>query len=49
MNGLSVVMQKEISKDFGYCDWINEIPNNVEISNLTLTGLKSIILHKSQL
>ena len=45
VNGLSVVMQKEISKDFGYCDWINEIPNNVEISNLTITGLKSIILH----
>ena len=45
VNGLSVVIQKEISKDFGYCDWTNEIPKNIEISNLTIDGLKSIILH----
>jgi DNA-binding MarR family transcriptional regulator len=45
INGLSVAMQKEISKDFGYCDWINEIPQNLEISNLSIDGLKSIILH----
>ena len=45
INALSVALQKEISKDFGYCDWVDEVPNNIEISNLSLDGLKSIILH----
>ncbi len=45
INGLSIVMQKALSKDFGYCDWIDEIPQNLEISNLSIDGLKSIILH----
>ena len=45
INALSVALQKEISKDFGYCDWIDEVPKNIEISNLSLDGLKSIILH----
>jgi len=45
INALSVALQKEISKDFGYCDWVDEVPKNIEISNLSLDGLKSIILH----
>ena len=45
INALSVALQKEISKDFGYCDWVDEVPKNIEISNLSLEGLKSIILH----
>ena len=45
INALSVALQKEISKDFGYCDWVDQVPNNIEISNLSLEGLKSIILH----
>ena len=45
INDLGVALQKEISKDFGYCDWIDEVPKNIEISNLSLDGLKSIILH----
>ena len=45
INDLSVALQKEISKDFGYCDWVDEVPKNIEISNLSLDGLKSIILH----
>ena len=45
INDLSVALQKDISKDFGYCDWVDEVPNNIEISNLSLDGLKSIILH----
>ena len=44
-NALSVALQKEMSKDFGYCDWVDEVPKNIEISNLSLDGLKSIILH----
>ena len=45
INDLSVALQKDISKDFGYCDWVDEVPKNIEISNLSLDGLKSIILH----
>ena len=45
INTLSVALQKEISRDFGYCDWVDEVPKNIEISNLSIEGLKSIILH----
>ena len=45
INALSVALQREISKDFGYCDWVDQVPKNIEISNLSLEGLKSIILH----
>ena len=45
INGLSLTLQKDISQDFGYCEWIDEIPQNLEISNLSVDGLKSIILH----
>ena len=45
INDLSVALQKDISKDFGHCDWVDEVPKNIEISNLSLDGLKSIILH----
>lgn len=45
INGLSFSLQKEIAKDFGYCNWIDEIPRNIEISNLSSNGLKAIIRH----
>ena len=45
INSLSVPLQKEISRDFGYCEWINETPENIDISNLSIDGVKSIIMY----
>ena len=45
INNLNSTTQRALARDFGYCEWIDEFPNNVEISNITTEGLISIIDH----
>lgn len=42
---LSISMQKQLARDFGYCDWVTDTPRNIEVSNVSTVGLKSIITH----
>ncbi len=45
VNTLSMPIQRALARDFGYCEWIDELPNNIEISNISTEGLMSIITH----
>ena len=42
---ISTSLQKDLARDFGYCNWVINPPNNIEISNLSTNGLISIITH----
>ena len=42
---ISTSLQKELSRDFGYCNWVINPPKNIEISNVSTNGLISIITY----
>ena len=42
---ISTSLQKELSRDFGYCNWVTNPPKNIEISNVSTNGLISIITY----
>ena len=37
--------RRKYQEIFGYCEWINETPKNIDISNLSIDGVKSIIMY----
>ena len=45
VNTLSMPIQRALARDFGYCEWIDGLPKNIEISNISTEGLMSIITH----
>ena len=42
-NSLSLALLRDISRDFGECEWVGRTPGNIEISGLSLIGMKSLI------
>ena len=40
---LSLALIRDISRDFGECEWVSRTPENIEISGLSLIGMKSLI------
>ena len=45
---LSISILRDLSRDFGDCEWVQEIPNNIEVSNLSLLGMKSLVKYMRQ-
>ena len=43
IKSLSLALLRDISRDFGECEWVSRIPENIEISGLSLLGMKSLI------
>ena len=41
-NSLSLALLRDLSRDFGECEWVNNIPDNIELSGMSLTGMKSL-------
>ena len=45
IKSLSSSLQRELSRDFGHCQWVHDIANNIEVSNISTNGLVSILAH----